>query len=65
MTPEIFKNAVDIIQFGITRSEVAEMGICICCKLAIAARCYSESGLIEYQNSGMCEVCFDERYKIG
>lgn len=53
------KNTIAKEAFGITPDDAKAKGICIRCQKEAKPRCYSPAGLREYNNSGMCEFCFD------
>lgn len=46
--------------FNMTLSEALENGICLKCKESALPKCYSDAGIEEYHESGICEMCFDK-----
>lgn len=44
-------------------SEAHENEKCIYCNQNIDGRIYSETGLKEYEISGICEICFDKLFE--
>lgn len=45
---------------GITKQDAIRQGICIHCKQEAGPKISSSQGRMEYNISGMCEVCFDK-----
>ncbi len=56
------KQALDnlaIVIFGMSKEEAHMKGICIDCKEPAMHHCHTSDGILEYENSGLCEECFD------
>lgn len=51
---------ITMITFGMPIEEAHMKGICIDCKEPAKMHCHSSDGILEYENSGLCEECFDE-----
>lgn len=56
--PEFLDNLATAT-FDITKAEAHMKGICIDCKEPAMPNCYSSDGIAEYENSGLCEKCFE------
>lgn len=57
---KISLDAVANAVFGMTIEEAHMKGVCIDCKEPAMPHCHSSDGILEYENSGLCEECFDE-----
>jgi hypothetical protein len=56
-------NKLSTDAYETTIPEAHKENTCVNCKEDALNKCYSQAGIREYKNSGLCEPCFDEIMK--
>ena len=61
MTKELMEQLRELAFGGsLTRDSALALGVCVSCQEKAEPRCTTELGKKEYQQSALCEVCFDK-----